>query len=398
LVIVLGAVIVKRMRHGAEPTAKPAAESQAASAEKPGATQGKDAAFHPEGSGFGSASRSGKPTVVAALSGPGPETKPKSPRNEPDTWAFASDTKPKGDRDKAEGHSARLPSFMPKAAGRRREGETPAPAIPSAAVSLNGSAAERGPRISAPLAPSADLRAPLAPSASNPLRGRDNLASARSGEPGTGARALSKSDAPPAPRNTRDEFAPRFGEAGPSGSPGGLALRSDASPRPGDAAARRPDGTYVVQPNDNYWTISQRLFGTGAYFQALAQHNRSRYPRDDKLQAGDVIVAPTAAELEKLYPELCPTPTHRQAIDTRARTANATTPGGAGRIYVVQEGDTLYDIARYELGKASRWGEIYELNKDRLGKQFDYLSPGMQLVLPEGGPTVSQRNEPSPRR
>jgi nucleoid-associated protein YgaU len=424
LVIVLGAVIVKRMRHTAESKAKPAAEEHAASAEKPGATHGKDAVFRPEASGFGSASRSGKPTVVAALSGPGPETKPKSPRNEPDTWAFASDTKPKGDRDKGEGHFARLPSFMPKVADAapvdRSVGLTgvkPAARTPGGwvndrdtASSATGqraadpfqgrslAAAERGPRISAPLAPSVDPRAPLAPSASNPLRGRDNLASARSGEQGAGARALSKLDAPPAARNARDEFAPRFGEAGPSSPPGGLALRSDASPPPGDAAARRPDGTYVVQPNDNYWTISQRLFGTGAYFQALAQHNRSKYPRDDKLQAGDAIVAPTAAELEKLYPQLCPAPTHREAIDTRARTAGVTTRGGAGRVYVVQEGDTLYDIARYELGKASRWGEIYELNKDTLGKQFDYLSPGMQLVLPEGGPTISQRKESSPRR
>ncbi len=47
------------------------------------------------------------------------------------------------------------------------------------------------------------------------------------------------------------------------------------------------------------------------------------------------------------------------------------------------EGDTLFNIARYELGKASRWVEIYELNRDVLGKDFNELRPGMRLVLPE---------------
>ena len=51
-------------------------------------------------------------------------------------------------------------------------------------------------------------------------------------------------------------------------------------------------------------------------------------------------------------------------------------------VYVVEEGDTLFDIARYELGKASRWADIYNLNRDVLGKDYNYLTPGMQLVLP----------------
>ncbi len=64
-------------------------------------------------------------------------------------------------------------------------------------------------------------------------------------------------------------------------------------------------------------------------------------------------------------------------------------------MYVVREGDTLFDVAKFELGKASRWVEIYELNRDILGQQFDYLTPGMQLVLPNNQPggTLTQRPE-----
>jgi nucleoid-associated protein YgaU len=59
-------------------------------------------------------------------------------------------------------------------------------------------------------------------------------------------------------------------------------------------------------------------------------------------------------------------------------------------VYVVAQGDTLFDIARYELGKASRWAEIYELNRDVLGEDFDYLKPGLELTMPsKGQPTDS---------
>ena len=59
------------------------------------------------------------------------------------------------------------------------------------------------------------------------------------------------------------------------------------------------------------------------------------------------------------------------------------------------EGDTLFDIARYELGKASRWVEIYEMNREALGKDVDYLIPGTELVLPGESPV---RPDPLARR
>jgi len=58
-------------------------------------------------------------------------------------------------------------------------------------------------------------------------------------------------------------------------------------------------------------------------------------------------------------------------------------PAAAGRTYTVAEGDSLFDIARCELGKASRWVEIYDLNTDLLGKEIDCLVPGTQIVLPD---------------
>ena len=172
-----------------------------------------------------------------------------------------------------------------------------------------------------------------------------------------------------------------------------------AAPPAYSAPARRDDGKYQVQPNDTYWIISQKLYGTNAYFKALAHHNANMGADDDRLKPGELILAPPVAELEKAYPGLCPRPNRREAqqSQTQARISVAALHGSArsGRTYTVVEGDTLFNIARYELGKASRWAEIYELNRDVLGKDFNYLTPGTQLTLPEGQKTDIIAQPPS---
>jgi nucleoid-associated protein YgaU len=152
---------------------------------------------------------------------------------------------------------------------------------------------------------------------------------------------------------------------------------------PGPSPVRRDDGTYKVRPNDNFWTISEKLYGTGAYFKALAEANRDRSSRDDHLRVGTVLQAPAAEELEKNYPDLCPKSNHRRQ-GGGLRTVSVSTMQGMGRrVYTVEQGDTLMDIARRQLGKKSRWAEIYELNRDKLGEDHDFLRAGMQLALPE---------------
>jgi nucleoid-associated protein YgaU len=159
---------------------------------------------------------------------------------------------------------------------------------------------------------------------------------------------------------------------------------------------RNASGEYEVQPNDSYWVISQKLYGSGAYFKALAEHNRGKVPREDRLDVGMVISAPDVPELEKAYPDLCPKPSRRETVRKRASLVSTRTPYVGGRTYVVEEGDTLFDIARHLLGKASRWVEIQQLNRDLVGDDPDYISPGMQLVVPDDEPSerVTQRPRP----
>jgi nucleoid-associated protein YgaU len=54
---------------------------------------------------------------------------------------------------------------------------------------------------------------------------------------------------------------------------------------------------------------------------------------------------------------------------------------GALYVYAVQQGDTLSEIAERELGNASRWHDLHDLNKV-LVSDPDKIHPGQVLVLP----------------
>lgn len=54
--------------------------------------------------------------------------------------------------------------------------------------------------------------------------------------------------------------------------------------------------------------------------------------------------------------------------------------GGCGP-YTVQPGDNLWDIARRELGEGTRWGEIYDLNRETIGEDPNLIHPDQELNL-----------------
>ncbi|MEX0978033.1 MAG: LysM peptidoglycan-binding domain-containing protein [Pirellulales bacterium] len=222
------------------------------------------------------------------------------------------------------------------------------------------------------------------------------------------------SEAEPAPAPTADRFAPSVAVPPQKGDPeppreydsrepvvddsrpdpvagdqGRAPIADDWQPgsvAQGERAGTLPlpveNGMYTVQPNDTLWSISEKVYGTGGYFKAIAAHNRSGLPRSDRLTVGTKVAVPPAGELEEHFPELCPKQRKSVLVKPRAVRATATVPAASGDVYVVEEGDTLFDIARFELGKASRWAEIYELNRGQLGEDFDYLRPGTELRLP----------------
>lgn len=205
----------------------------------------------------------------------------------------------------------------------------------------------------------------------NGLQDRESMAGDFREEP-SDSRFSPVSSRQPTTSVAADERSPEYGAL------------SDSNYAGGGQDARLLNGAYFVQPNDSFASISKKLYGTEAYFQALHEYNRERFPNPDLLNVGDEIEAPDAAVLQRTYPQLCPkprkTPSGRSGGNMLLASQGKAARGG--RRYLVAEGDTLFHIAKRELGKASRWKEIYELNQDQLGEDFNYLSPGMELRLP----------------
>ncbi len=189
----------------------------------------------------------------------------------------------------------------------------------------------------------------------------------------------------------------------PAASPGASWPSGGTAP----ASAHPAPQTYVVQPGDSYWTIAEKLYGSGGYYQALAEYNRSRLPQPEQLRVGDQLLIPSLEQLQRAYPHLCPQTPGRGnsslAVSSAGTTQESGTNSSSGRVYIVQEGDSLYEIARYLLGKPARWVEIYELNKEVLGEDIEHLRPGTRLLIPPAsasspsGPMSAEPSRPLPR-
>ena len=142
------------------------------------------------------------------------------------------------------------------------------------------------------------------------------------------------------------------------------------------------DKPYTVAPDDSFWSISEKMYGDGAYYRALYAYNSDRYRHAEDVRVGSVLDIPDVATLKRRFPELIGNAAGATNVDP-ALTAGSSRGTGAAS-YVVQEGDTLFEIARKQLGKASRWTEIYQLNRAALGDNLENLRPGMPLALPTG--------------
>lgn len=140
---------------------------------------------------------------------------------------------------------------------------------------------------------------------------------------------------------------------------------------------------YVVAPGDSFWSIAQQAYGDGSYYRALFAYNSDRYPHAEDVRTGSVLDVPSVEVLKSKFPELCTGggATIAAGGESPAMTGR-TNVAVAARTYVVQEGDTLFDIARRQLGKASYWSEIYNLNRAVLGENLEQLKPGTELMLP----------------
>jgi nucleoid-associated protein YgaU len=133
---------------------------------------------------------------------------------------------------------------------------------------------------------------------------------------------------------------------------------------------------YVVVKGDTLWSIAERFYGEGRRWDLIYQANMGKAMGGGRFfQQAGLIYPGWVLQLPAL-PAL-----------------NVSGPVPAGS-YPVQPGDCLWDIAGARLGDATRWPEIWELNRGRLmpgGKLFsdpNLIYPGWSLLMPgEAGET-----------
>lgn len=154
---------------------------------------------------------------------------------------------------------------------------------------------------------------------------------------------------------------------------------------------QEPISVYRVQPGDNYWRISRKVYGTAKYFSSLAEYNKARIPDPNKLQSGMKVLVPKERVLEQRYPQLFKqmgvalnTPDNRKQELPAGFFYNR----DGHPMYRVGSEDTLTSIAQKHLGRSSRWIQIYQANRNQL-KTPNRLKIGTVLALPADASRIS---------
>jgi nucleoid-associated protein YgaU len=223
---------------------------------------------------------------------------------------------------------------------------------------------------------------------------------------------VGRAPSPPPPETTKgsdneDLFGTKTAEARPTIAVDPTAPQANRSipgtgaPAP-DASLNEAGDFYVVQPQDNFWTISRKKYGTARYFMALAQLNKAHVPDPTRMRPGVRVSTPPTEILETRFAQYLP---KGSAVEVASGERPAGKFGPAGfftnadgkPMYRTGEKDTLSDIAARHLGRASRWIQIYEMNRDKLATP-NQLKIGTELALPADASNVAVTNDNDQRR
>lgn len=153
----------------------------------------------------------------------------------------------------------------------------------------------------------------------------------------------------------------------PAGTPAPV---TTAQTTPPPAPPREELLSYTIKAGQTLSDVAGELLGNRGRWKEVYEQNKDKIPDPNRIRAGITVVFPAARRNTGTSP----------VPETQvAQAAGTTSPGsGGGRSYVVKQGDTLYSIARRELGKAGRWKEIAELN----GIDGSTLVAGKSISLP----------------
>lgn len=142
---------------------------------------------------------------------------------------------------------------------------------------------------------------------------------------------------------------------------------------------------YRVRPGDDLWSVSQALLGDGRRWRELAAANPSLLADPvQELRPGSQLAVPVGVVLTEA------------AAGTPVTEASAASPRHAEQV-TVERGDTLSELALEHLGRASRWPQIAEANRELISDP-DHIEIGWRLNIPGAEPSAEQVDETAGRR
>ncbi len=170
-------------------------------------------------------------------------------------------------------------------------------------------------------------------------------------------------------------FAPQPAHASPMAEAPRLVSLPKAAPLPSVEAPSRtttsesetPTVEYTVRRGDSLWKIAEEHLGDGMRFREIVVLNEEvLHGRPNFIDPGLVLRLPSDAD---------------SAVDE-------TEEPWAEEKYVVEPGDTLWDIAEEKLGEGERYPEVFEASRDTVqsdGRHLtdpDLIRPGWELTVP----------------
>ena len=140
--------------------------------------------------------------------------------------------------------------------------------------------------------------------------------------------------------------------------------------------------TYVVQPGDNLGKIAPKVYGPElgnkiASVEKIIIANKQNLKSPDDIVPGQKLVIPPLSSVHVLDESVV-----SEGMFERVKNVFTRKDKPKSRQYVVQDGDSLWQIAEKELGDGNRYHEIVELNANTI-KDVDDLPVGMHLKLPK---------------
>lgn len=156
---------------------------------------------------------------------------------------------------------------------------------------------------------------------------------------------------------------------GPGVQPPSPVSPSPVAPAPADTPAGARE--YVVKKGDTLSSIASHEMGGASKWSELAKANESVLHGSTALKIGMKLTIPASGSSGSVV----------SRDPAFAKAAGNDAASGAEREYVVKQGDSLWSIAKNELGSEKKVAALKEANADVL-KGSDALKVGMKLRIP----------------